>query len=97
MIENLLRVGPCPQTEVTLTDIKVHCTEVRFARLITTIVVNPPEKKMTKHTSVRRSAAAGTGLQLLLQQGSRTVLENGFWVVATTEIASLKPLTILTF
>ena len=26
-----------------------------------------------------------------------TVLKNGFWVAATTEIASLKPLTILTF
>ena len=55
MIENLLRVGPCPQTEVTLTDIKVHCTEVRFVRLITTIVVNPPERKPAKRTSVHCS------------------------------------------
>ena len=29
--------------------------------------------------------------------GSHTVLKNCFWVAATTEIASLKPLTILTF
>ena len=28
---------------------------------------------------------------------SSTVLKNGFWVAATTEIASLKPLKILTF
>ena len=36
-------------------------------------------------------------LNHVLGTTSNTVLKNGFWVAATTEIASLKPLTILTF
>ena len=44
------------------TYVLVQCTEVRFASFIssgfiTAIVVNPPEKKLTKRTSVQCNAA----------------------------------------
>ena len=59
------RVEPVDSNTLIFTIQAVHCTEVRFASFlsgeaITAIVVNPPERKLAKPTSVHHTVVAVT-------------------------------------